>query len=116
MKLLTWTNGRQNSGYRAFTLIYSERFNLDCYILEYKVGSKIPIHRDTVIDSDHYRLNWEFWKAKIGGEFRGKTIWSLFDRVHFFRPDLEEHEVTEIKRGVRYVFSIGKSFNHKKIQ
>lgn len=113
MKLFNWGYGRHDTGYRAFTLAFSKTFNFDCYLIKYAKGASIPKHRDVVSDSNHYRLNIELWKAENGGEFRCKTIWSLFGRVHFFRPDLEEHEVTEVKRGVRYVLSFGKTLNNK---
>ena len=113
MSLFKWGYGKHDTGYRAFTLVYSKLLNLDCYIIKYKQGASIPKHKDAVKDGRHYRLNWEFWKAENGGEFRCKTIWSLFGRVHFFRPDLEYHEVSEVTKGTRYILSIGKTLKNK---
>jgi len=113
LKLFKWGYGRHDTGYRAFTLIYSKFFKLDCYLIHYNKGSSIPPHRDPVKTGDMYRFNIEFWRAKKGGVFHSKTIFTLFNRIFFFRPDLEEHYVTEIEEGNRWVFSIGKIIENK---
>jgi hypothetical protein len=107
LELFKWGTGRHPTGYEAFTLIYSKLLKLDCYLIKYGEGSSIPPHVDKV-DGKMYRFNVEVWKADAGGIFKCKTLWSLFNRIHLFRPDIEEHSVTPITKGVRYVFSIGK--------
>lgn len=108
MKLFKWGFGRHDTGYKAFTLIYSKYFNLDCYLIHYAKGASIPPHKDPVKKGKMYRLNIEFWKANKGGQFKCDTIFSLFNRIHFFRPDIQEHQVTPVEDGSRWVFSIGK--------
>lgn len=108
MSLFKWGYGKHNTGYRAFTLIYSKRFLLDCYILHYCKGASIPPHKDPVRKGNMYRLNIEIWKAKKGGVFHCNSLFSLFNRIYFFRPDLEKHYVTPVEEGSRWVFSIGK--------
>lgn len=115
MKLFKWTNGRQpGSRYKVFNLIFSVRFLLDCVIIKYPTGSNINPHYDKVDDGKHYRINIVIWKARKGGKFIcDKTIFSLFNRIHLFRPDLHEHSVTEITEGTRIVFSMGKTLKDK---
>ena len=113
VKLFRWTEGRQNSGYRAFTLLYSEYLKMDCYIIHYPTGSSIPPHIDPMVNGKMYRLNIEIWKPKSGGIFHSKTLLNIFNRAYLFRPDVEEHYVTEITEGNRWLFSIGKVIENK---
>ena len=106
--LFKWNKGRQATGYDVFTLIQSEYLALDCHILKYPTDSCIKPHVDKSEGGKHYRLNVELWSAKQGGKFKGQTIFSIFDKVHFVRPDKCEHEVTKIEKGSRWVLSIGK--------
>jgi len=108
LSLFTWGRGRHDTGYKAFTLIYSKRFWLDCYLIRYPTGASIPLHKDPIKNGKMYRLNIEFWKPKEGGKFHSNTLFSLFGRIHLFRPDIEEHYVTPVTKGERWVFSIGK--------
>ena len=110
MKIFGWNKGRQESGYRAFTLIYSSFLRLDCHILHYPSGSSIPPHKDQVESGTMWRLNIELWRAEKGGQFNiaEASGWSLFDRIWFFAPSEVEHSVTKIEDGSRWVFSIGK--------
>lgn len=108
MKLFEWFKGRQNTGYEAFTLIYSELLKLDCYILRYKKGSSIPPHKDEVGQNErHYRLNIVLWPAKEGGILNCEKSILRFGPINFFRPDLYIHSVSEVMKGTRYVFSLG---------
>jgi hypothetical protein len=113
LKLFKWDVGRQDSGYRVFTLLYSKLLSMDCCIIHYRTGSFIPEHTDRVQSGQMYRLNVELWKASKGGKFVCDVTWSLFDRIHFFRPDVQLHHVTQIEQGNRWVFSIGKIINGK---
>ena len=108
MKLFEWFKGRQDTGYEAFTLIYSKRLKFDCYILRYKIGSFIPPHIDKVnSDEKHYRLNIVIWPAKKGGELNCEKSIFRVGPINFFRPDLYIHSVSKVEEGVRYVLSIG---------
>jgi hypothetical protein len=108
MKLWTWVEGRQKAGYQIFTLIYSRKLRMDCYLIRYPVGSNIPRHRDEVAENErHYRLNIQLWPAKIGGElYCAHSIFRL-GPINLFRPDLVTHSVSTVLKGTRYVFSIG---------
>lgn len=107
MKLWTWEPGRQNSGYRKFTLLFSKRFGVDAYILHIPVGVSIPQHVDLVPGKRHYRLN-----VTICGRIRMETCQSPFrvfrfgDWLSFFRPDVVPHSAPAVTKDT-YLFSIG---------
>jgi len=77
--LWTWQPGRQGSGYDIFTLLWSTRLRLDCYLIRYRAGGELAC--------EHSLL-------RIGP-------------LNVFRPDLALHAVSEVTRGTRIVFSIG---------
>lgn len=79
----------------------------DIYLIRYRKGSYILPHKDKVISGKHFRLNIVLKKCDEGGEFTCKN--SIIDtaRVKLFRPDVNEHSVTEVKSGERYILSIG---------
>ncbi len=79
----------------------------DCYLLRFPKGSVIKPHVDKVQKGNHYRCNFILRNASIGGVF--KCANNIFEskRIKFFRPDIEEHSVTEVKAGTRYVLSFG---------
>lgn len=97
-----WTNGRQGTGYRKLTLLQSERFGCDCYLIDYPPHTHIPTHTDPVPGKKHYRLNILLWGQD---NFRGETIFST-KRIKLFRPDISPHSVEEVSRR-RIIFSIG---------
>lgn len=105
-----WQPGRQGSGY-AKLLLGRCRWpvNWDLWLLQYKLGSYITVHRDPVEGKQHYRLNVELWRAAVGGEFHCTSDGILFRwwRFVLFRPDVGYHSVSQIKRGTRYVLSFG---------
>lgn len=110
MKWLRWTGGRQESGYQKM-LLATLPFPLpfDFYLLRYPEGAAIDWHRDEVAEgSRHFRLNVVIKKAEEGGYFDSET-YPIFrtGRIVLFRPDLNKHRVTEIKKGTRYVLSLG---------
>jgi hypothetical protein len=107
-KLFRWERGRQNSGYDKMLLcgaIWPIKF--DMYLLKFPEGSEIAPHTDKVDSGKHYRLNVVLKKADIGGEFICAN--SIFEtkRIKFFRPDVSEHHVSKVKKGSRYLLSIG---------
>ena len=109
LKLFKWGYGKHKTGYRVFTFIYSKYLKLDYYAIHYCKGTSIPKHKDPIIDGKMYRLNIEIWKAKKGGKFNCEsTIFSIFDRIILFRPDINEHYVTPVEEGNRWVLSLGK--------
>lgn len=102
---ITWTPGRQNSGYLKWTIFQTPY--LDAHILKYPPGSAIPPHKDQVSERRHYRLNIILWAAIEGGQFQcEKLIWDL-PRIKLFRPDKYQHSLTKVVKGTRYVLSIG---------
>lgn len=106
---MKWINGRaNNSGYQKLLLFESKRFKFDCYILKYPKGSYLDWHTDEVKDYKHYRFNWTFWKALVGGICKTimPPIWKC-KCAYLFRPDNNLHSVTAVEKGTRYVFSFG---------
>lgn len=115
--LFKWQKGRQGSGYDKMLLaINNFLLPFDCYLIKYPVGSFIPKHTDPVDKSKrHYRLNVVVKPSSGGGDFVCKNCIINTKYIKFFRPDLNEHEVTEIKGSARYVFSLGFLLNNKKV-
>ena len=108
MRLWRWGYDKFDTGYRIFTLAYSRWLGFDCYLFHYPTGSFIPKHKDPAKFGPHYRFNIELVKAKKGGEFLCKEmIFSLRNRIHFFRADDSYHQVTKIEEGSRWVLSFG---------
>jgi hypothetical protein len=105
---MKWEEGRQKTGYMKKCLINSKRFKFDVYLLKYPEGSEIPEHIDSAIIPfhEHHRLNIELKRAEFGGSFR-MNGYVKPRRVHYFRPDLVPHSVDKIRKGTRYVLSIG---------
>lgn len=97
-----WEAGRQRTGYRKLLLATNKK-TWDLYLLDYPKNTYIKPHTDPVPSGKHYRLNIILFGS---AKFNGKTIFSLGNRVHFFRPDIVEHSVDNvIKR--RIVLSLG---------
>lgn len=108
--MIKWEEGRQGSGYFKKKLLESKFFKFDCYILKYPTGSYIKPHNDRINGYEHHRINIVLNSGFLGGDFvkwnnEGHTI----PRKRFikFRPDIENHSLTEVRSGVRYVLSIG---------
>ena len=105
---MKWEKGRQNSGYDKLKLFESQKLKCDCYLLHYPTGSEIKPHTDKVdLQYDHYRLNFVLHKAKKGGIFKCDNVLFKLGRLVVFRPDQNEHSVTQIEEGTRLVFSFG---------
>lgn len=97
--MLRWTTGRQGSGYEK-AKIFSTPF-LDCYLIRYHVGFKLPLHTDPVQGKLHYRLN-----ILLRGEdaYVGQYLWRR-RRIICFRSDLP-HGTYKLTRP-RLILSFG---------
>lgn len=105
---LRWEKGRQNTGYDKLLLLGNPfLLPFDCYLLKFPEGTAVPPHRDKVERGRHYRLNVVLKRSSGGGEFVCANPIIDSPRVKLFRPDLEEHSVTEVQGGDRWVLSIG---------
>ena len=103
---MKWTKGRHKTGYLKLKLFESTIFSCDCYLIKYPKNSGIPVHIDKVDEGwEHHRINIVLKKAK-GGLFRLKGV-PILKRIIRFRPDLESHGVSRVKKGTRYVLSFG---------
>lgn len=105
MPWLKWQEGRQDSGYRKLPIVHFKRF--DIWLLQFPVGSYIKPHVDSVESGRHFRLNIFLKNAMIGGRFQCSKCIKRNRLFAFFRPDKEEHSVTKVLSGTRYVLSIG---------
>jgi hypothetical protein len=106
--LWRWQRGRQGSGYDKLLLGgLPWPLPCDCYLLRFPTGSSVPPHTDRVKQGRHYRLNIILRPAKRGGEFVCARPIHVSGRLKLFRPDVEEHSVTTIAEGTRWVLSIG---------
>ncbi|WP_211284145.1 hypothetical protein [Oceanimonas doudoroffii] len=64
-------------------------------------------HHDPMGGGRYYKLNMVLKKPEKGGRFHAdKVIFSLFDRVILFRPDLYDHSVSRIEQGRRVLLSL----------
>lgn len=82
----------------------------DCYIVRYVEGTFIPPHKDDApVAASHHRINCVVQQCAAGGALvvDGTTYPLAAGDAYVFRPDLEEHEVTTITAGARYVFTVG---------
>jgi hypothetical protein len=107
--MFNWETGRQNTGYDKLRLLPEQFFlPIDCYLLRFPEGCNVPPHTDPVKEGyNHFRVNLILKKADNGGEFVTTDAILDWPRLKFFRPDICEHSVTEVKSGVRYLLSIG---------
>lgn len=102
---MKWILGRQNSGYWKLK-IFNNRF-FDSWIVKYPTGSCIPPHVDVIDGYSHSRINIIIQKPFDGGVFKCENVRTLFNRIHIFRSDINEHSVSAITDGTRIVLSIG---------
>lgn len=102
-----WNKGRQNTGYQKMKLFESIFLKMDMYIIKYNEGDYILKHKDTVDKNfNHHRLNLILKQSLEGGVFKINNE-QILKRIIYFRPDIQEHEVSKIEKGKRYVLSIG---------
>lgn len=107
MKYFTWMPGRQKSGYWKMCLLQLKPY-FDVYILQYPPGSHIKPHLDIVKGRNHYRCNIVLHNAVSGGTFICDASDIIqFGSVTIFKPDVNVHSLTEVRKGIRYVLSIG---------
>lgn len=109
IKFFRWVNGRQGSGYK---IMYFWNWLFDLVLIRYPVGSYINWHVDPVPKGlKHHRINIAIKQSEIGGEFEyGNDISDTGltkQRFVYFRPDVTMHKVHEIKKGERWILSIG---------
>ncbi|AHX11996.1 hypothetical protein CH75_23890 [Dyella jiangningensis] len=106
--LWRWQRGRQGSGYDKLLLAGTLwPLPCDCYLLRFPTGASVPPHTDRVSLGRHYRLNIILRAPRRGGEFVCARPIHAGRRIKLFRPDVEEHSVTMIQEGTRWVLSIG---------
>jgi hypothetical protein len=106
--LWRWQRGRQDSGYDKLLLAGTLwPLPCDCYLLRFPAGASVPPHTDRVSQGRHYRLNIILRAPRRGGEFVCARPIHAGRRIKLFRPDVEEHSVTMIEEGTRWVLSIG---------
>lgn len=106
--LWRWQRGRQGSGYDKLLLAGTLwPLPCDCYLLRFPTGALVPPHTDRVSLGRHYRLNIILRAPRRGGEFVCARPIHAGRRIKLFRPDVEEHSVTMIEEGTRWVLSIG---------
>lgn len=107
MKLWRWEDGRQSSGYRKFTLLFSTILNCDAYILHIPKGVHIPPHNDRVPFMRHFRMNITIWgEIWMGTPHNAKGVFRLGKWFSFFRPDDVDHWAPPVHRDT-YILSIG---------
>lgn len=107
-KLFSWERGRQRSGYDKMLLCrIFDPFKFDVYLIKFPQGSEIKPHIDNVKTGRHFRLNIILKHAAKGGEFICDNPIINYYRVKLFRPDIEQHQVSKIEKGSRYILSIG---------
>lgn len=108
---LNWEPGRQGTGYEKLKIWerwkYFSPYKWDIYLLRYRVGAGIPKHRDPAPKHKHYRLNIYLWNAQAGGVPEHEHVILSTRFFTLFRPDLYDHSVSTVTKGVRYVLSFG---------
>lgn len=104
-QILNWKAGRQGTGYLKLLLRQGSFY--DVYLLKFPEGSMVPEHIDLKYGVKHTRLNIVLRQAEEGGEFICARPILSTRRIKLFRPDLEKHSVTTVKKGERLVLSIG---------
>lgn len=86
-------------------LFNTRRLNIN--LVTYPEGHRVMRHNDPMGGGSYYKLNFVLKKPVEGGVFEtDRVIFSLFNRVILFRPDLYDHSVSTIKRGKRVLLSI----------
>ncbi len=76
-------------------------------LVTYPEGHRVMRHNDPMGGGRYYKLNVVLVKPEKGGIFETeRVIFSLFNRVILFRPDLYDHSVSTITRGKRVLLSI----------
>lgn len=134
--------GRQETGYEKLNVVGDEKLQslirhsvrrlhpaqprgdveltVDAWVLRYREGSFIPPHRDPSPGEGfvHARMNYMLLEPDEGGELyvEGRLEKMHFHYAYLFRPDLLEHEMKPITKGMRLVFSVGVVYREKDFQ
>ncbi|HDY98173.1 MAG TPA: 2OG-Fe(II) oxygenase [Pseudomonas sabulinigri] len=86
------------------SLLATRRLSVN--LVTYPEGHRVPRHNDPMGGGSYYKLNLVLKKPLEGGIFQvERTIFSFFNRVILFRPDLYDHHVSTIARGKRVLLS-----------
>jgi hypothetical protein len=86
------------------TLLTTRRLAIN--LVTYSEGHRVPRHLDMIESGRYYKLNFILVNAKRGGVFETEAvIFSLFNRIILFRPDLYDHSVSKIEKGKRVLLS-----------
>lgn len=101
---MKWEPGRLNASYRKLVICNFGFFDVN--IIKIPTGTNIPWHTDPIKNKNHYRLNIDIVKPKVGGHFLGKYLWKI-PRITLIRPDIHPHSVSEIFKGHAVILSIG---------
>lgn len=99
-----WIPGRQGTGYFKFKIF--SFICVDAYILKYPTNAFISYHYDKVPGKKHYRLNIRL-PFGVGGHLRIRGRNSNLHEIALFRPDIDEHKVTKVRKGTVYALSFG---------
>ncbi|WP_026294447.1 hypothetical protein [Salinimonas chungwhensis] len=87
------------------TLLRSRRLSVN--IVTYHEGHRVLQHNDPMGSGRYFKFNMVLIKPTKGGNFScEKVIFSLFDRIFFFRPDKYLHSVSKIEKGKRKLLSV----------
>ena len=92
--------------------------HLSVSILRYSPGCHLVAHHDMAPPGRKLlHLVLVLREAERGGLFRcDGTILSIASRLHLFRPDLYQHEVTQVYRGERVALLATLSFKSDRVE
>lgn len=88
------TNGNPGLKYRKYCFLWWRigRFGFDGYILKYPAKIEMNNHVDPILNGKHWRINLTL-KGKSIFFCQHATIFSVGQRLHIFRPDINFHRV-----------------------
>ncbi len=76
-------------------------------LVTYPRGHQVLRHNDPMGGGRYYKFNIVLKKPEKGGVFDAdKVIFSWFNRIYFFRPDLYSRSVSRIEEGQRKLLSL----------
>lgn len=113
---MQWDRGRQDTGYfkkKVFDSLFKHPFKkdgvagCDLYLLKFPEKSYLPKHKDEVTFGRHFRFNLILKPAKEGGKFFCEKSIIDWPFLKVFNPDANEHSLSEVTKGTRYVLSFG---------
>lgn len=107
--MFEWVEGRQNSGYYKMKLFICKWLRMDCYLLKFDKGVKVPWHVDPAKTGKHFRLNITLYGcASVLTEHKPQIN---SKRLMLFRPDINRHMMERAEAPI-YMLSIGKVFGN----